>query len=147
MLLDEDSLDGTAADRFDADSARPGENIEKARACERRRQNIKQRLAQAIGRWTQRIPFERFEQTRAIFPGDYPHVLIRFSRGGSGVATRRGVAGGRVEGRAIAARLRQGRRLLFVPIPRVLCRGGGWRCGSRGRRIGGYRRIRRGRGG
>src|SRR5260370_42453290 len=72
---------------------------------------------------------------------------MQSSRGGGGVAIRREGGGGRAGGRWIAARLRLGRKVRGGLLLGVPCRGWGWRCGSRGRRIGGCRKIRRGRGG
>src|SRR5271165_4214045 len=74
-------------------------------------------------------------------------IISRRGLDGSGVAREGGGPGGYLSGRRLGWDHRPGRRLRGGRFPGVLCRAGGWRCGSPCRRIGGCRKIRRGRGG
>src|SRR5947209_3255679 len=146
MIFDEDDLRCAAADCFDADSAGASEDVKEARAGDVGTENIEESFAQTIAGRTESVALERLEDAATVFTGDDAHSFSRPSLNGSGAATLRE---GRVRcgpGPSFAKACRRWQRLRGELARGVRDREEDWRCGSPGRRIGGCRRIRRGRG-
>jgi len=74
MILDKHDFGGAAAERFDADGSRAGENIDEMCAGNLRTEHVEKRLAKPVARGTERESSERFQQPRTVFSSNDAHA-------------------------------------------------------------------------
>ena len=73
MIFDEYDFGGTAAERFDADGAGAGEHVEEAATGDASREDIEERLAEAVAGGAKGKALEAFELAAAKSSGDDAH--------------------------------------------------------------------------
>jgi hypothetical protein len=83
VIFDEDDLDGTAAEGFDADGAGAGEDVKEARAADVWAEDVEEGFAEAVAGGAEGGAFETFEDAAAVFASDDAH-LVEESYGGMG---------------------------------------------------------------
>ena len=76
MIFDEHDFSGTAAERFNADGASAGEDVEEAAARDAFGQDIEERFAEAVARGAKGKALEALKLAAAKSSGDDAHGVF-----------------------------------------------------------------------
>ena len=88
VVFDEDDFEGAAAERFNADGAGAGKDIEEAGTGDVGAEDVEEGFAKTVAGRAEGVAFEGFEDATAIFAGDDAHCLrnrtVEWGRGTTG---------------------------------------------------------------